>query len=237
MADNGPGLVSVTNLIAAVGALGTAACGLVDTTKAFGGGLSQCGFGYIRDAVSPFLSESGVLGKQDVLGTLRANWINGVSKADQKATAKSLIRVGLTADNAAAIAKAAGVDAEKLTKTATSIRSGGQLAPVDLNVLGEFDVIVSAALDRGYERADQSYRNWAKLAATAVAVVLAAFGGFLIFSTSQSGANPWHYFGSSLFGLSLLVGLLATPIAPITKDLTSALAAAVGAVGAARRSS
>ena len=31
----------------AVGALGTAATGLVDTTKVFAGGMSRAGFGYI----------------------------------------------------------------------------------------------------------------------------------------------------------------------------------------------
>jgi len=41
-------MTSIANIVAAAGGLGTAAMGLVDTTKLFGGGPSNFGFGYIR---------------------------------------------------------------------------------------------------------------------------------------------------------------------------------------------
>jgi hypothetical protein len=38
--------------ILAIGVLGTAATGLVDTTKVFGGGISRAGFGYIKRLIA-----------------------------------------------------------------------------------------------------------------------------------------------------------------------------------------
>src|SRR5580658_5180155 len=108
------GWSNLANIVTAIGGLGTAAMGLVDTTKLFGGGPSNFGFGYIKDDLKQYLDALDPAGatspvKNKVLQTLRANWLNGVAKADQKATAKSLIHVGLTPATAVALAKAAGV--------------------------------------------------------------------------------------------------------------------------------
>jgi hypothetical protein len=58
------------------------------------------------------------------------------------------------------------------------------------------------------------YRNWTRALAAVVAVVLAIVGG----RTLNPGPDTVQ---------SVIVGLLATPLAPIAKDLSSALAAAV----------
>jgi hypothetical protein len=52
--------------------------------------------------------------------------------------------------------------------------------------------------------------------------ILLAIGGASILS----GQAPWHL-ASDTFWKAFLVGLLATPIAPIAKDLSTALATAV----------
>lgn len=54
----------ITNALGAVAALGTAAYGLVDATKAFGGGASNAGFRFIRDEVQPFIQ--GHQGRQRI---------------------------------------------------------------------------------------------------------------------------------------------------------------------------
>jgi hypothetical protein len=223
-------LPSVPGILAAVSGLGTAAYGLVDAFKAWGGGISNAGFGHVRAAAERFLGDdvSAAFGRKDIVATLRANWINGVDKADQKAKAKALIRLGLTPAGAAQLADAAGVDAAELTACAERISNGTGLTPQDLNILGRFDAVVSAVLDEGYERADQQYRNVAKFAAALVAVVLAAVGGALIYS----GAD---YLASRDFGIAVLVGAVSTPLAPIAKDLSTALNAAVKAVSSVKR--
>src|SRR5262249_11092941 len=90
--------------------------------------------------------------------------------------------------------------------------------------LGQFDTALSAVLDAAYERGDQKYRNAAKVLAMIVAMVMAGLAGYFFFG------GGWQTVGKAL-----LVGLAATPLAPIAKDLASSLQAAAGAVGAIKR--
>ncbi len=238
-------LTNLTTFLAAAGGLGTAAFGLVDASKAVAGGMSNPGFGYVRQAVTPLLvasvgsagstQGSTVFGKTQILATLRANWLNGVAKADQKAIAKSLIRLGLTPDNAAQLAAATGVNPTELIAVTQRIRDGQSLTAQDLSLVGRFDAIVSAVLDLGYERGDQLYRNAAKLAAALVAMTLAGVAGGLVYFHNQETPTLGNYLFSHRFLLALLVGAISTPLAPIAKDLSSALATAVSAVGSAKR--
>jgi hypothetical protein len=229
-------LSNILNFIAAAAGLGTAAMGFVDSTKAFSGGPSNFGFGYIEKAVEPFLvgapGAPTAFGSVETLQTLKANWLNGVAKADQKAKAKALIHLGLSQGNAGSLAAAAGVDAAKLTSLAQKTAQGAKPEPDEINVLGQFDAIVSAVLDAAYERGDQKYRNASKFLALLAATILAAIGGWLVYG---SGApSVWSYFGTWQFGLSLIVGLAATPLAPVAKDLATSLQAAVSAVRTVR---
>lgn len=227
-------LTEIVNFVTAAGALGTAAMGLVDASKAFRGGPSNLGFGYIETTLEPFLAplgaKSSAFGKAEVLETLKANWLNGVAKADQKAKAKSLIHLGLTKGNATRLAAAAGVDAKKLTSLAQKVVAGDQPTQDEVNVLGQFDAVLSAMLDTAYERGDQKYRNASKCLAMLVATILGGIGGWIVF-----GAQSSTFFTSREFALSLLVGLIATPLAPIAKDLTTSLQSAVGAVRTLKR--
>jgi hypothetical protein len=220
----------IVNLIIAAGALGTAAMGLVDASKVFGGGPSNFGFGYVADALDPFLvpltNNSIGFSKAQILRTLKANWLNGVAKADQKAKAKSLIHLGLTTGSAPGLANAAGVNAAKLQSLAQKTADGANVSQDEINVLGQFDAVLSAALDAAYERGDQKYRNAAKLLSMAVATVLGGVGGWLAFGSDYTTRD---------IILSLLVGVAATPLAPVAKDLASSLQAAVSAVGTLKR--
>ena len=219
----------ILKLIAAAGALGTAAFGLVDATKAFWGGLSNPGFGYIRQAVASLLGpparRATAFGHEQILATLRANWLNGVAKADQKAAAKSLIRLMLTPTNARDMAAAVGVNADHLVEAATRVSNNETLSETDIRVLGTYDVMASAVLDFGYERADQFYRNTAKIAAAVCAILLAVAAKWIKDGT----------LGGTNLPMAVLVGLIATPFAPIAKDLSTSLSAAVKAVGALKR--
>jgi hypothetical protein len=234
MADLSGSLTDIVNFVAAAGGLGTAAMGLVDATKAFGGGPSNFGFGYVESALEPFLAplggKSAAFGKSEVLTTLKANWLNGVAKADQKAKTKSLIHLGLTKGSAARLAAAAGVDAKKLSSLAQKTADGEQPTQDEVNVLGQFDAVLSAVLDTAYERGDQKYRNACKCLAMLVATILGAVGGWIVF-----GNGSIAFFATRDFALSLFVGVIATPLAPIAKDLTTSLQAAVSSVRSLKR--
>jgi hypothetical protein len=234
-------VANISTIIAAAGALGTAAYGLVDACKAFRGGISNAGFGAVRDGMARLIAPTGgpgIFGTTDVFATLYANWINGLPKADQKATAKSLVRLTLTPANAASLAAAVGVDPAALTAVAQKVRSGADLTLQEIGLLGRVDAIVSALIDEAYERADQRYRTWSKFTAGAVAILLAAIGGGLLYCAAGAGQNAHtvgEYLASSNFLIALLVGAISTPLAPIAKDVSTAIASAVSAVGAWKR--
>lgn len=213
----------LTELVLAVGALGTAAYGLVDASKAFGGGISRVGFGDIKKVVAPFFPDAGppvpsANSLKSALDTLRANWMNGMALGDQKAVAKALIKLNLTQANASKMAIFAGVDATLLTNVAIKMSAPTKEALTDpeSDTYGRFDLALAALLDQGYQRGDQRYRNSAKLAAIPVAVVLALLGAWAI-----NGACP-----PPMDALKAVVaGLVATPLAPIAKDVASAIQA------------
>lgn len=176
------GLEDLPRLVTAVGGLGAAAFGLVDATKAFGGGVNHIGFRCIRTAVQELLKPAEQRGtglsEAQILAALQANWMSGTDIEKQKAIAKSLITVKLHS---------------------ISMDPG-------------FDLVLTAILDEAYERGSQQYRNWTRALAAVFAVAMAVAGGQAL------AMNPVE---------SLLIGLIATPLAPMAKDLSSALSVAV----------
>ena len=104
---------------------------------------------------------------------------------------------------------------------------GGQAAAADeASALSRFDATLTAMLDAAYERGEQKYRNAAKFLAMATAVMLGGIGGLIVFGTDLKDLS-----------FCMLAGLAATPIAPVTKDLVSALQTATTAATALRGAS
>jgi hypothetical protein len=210
-------LKTLPEIITAIGGLGTAAFGLVDASKPLlGGGVNHIGFGGIKETVKSLTpgNPANALSQDKVVATLKANWFNGTDLGSQKSIAKSLIKLNLSEDNAAELAKKTGIAPDSLNTIAGKIASGTSLQGDDTNVYARFDFIITAQLDETYQRADNLYRNWTRAIAAGVAVVLAVVGG-LTLSPAPTTLQ------------SVIVGLLATPLAPIAKDLSSALATAV----------
>jgi hypothetical protein len=212
--------------ITAIGALGTAAFGLVDTLKVLpGGGISRAGFKFIRRVAAsllpavPALDKTG-LARDAILFTLQSQWINGTATTDQVNIAKSLIKLRLTPDTAPVLASATGVDDKILSQVAECMQTGKALTQVQSDVYGRFDLLLTTLLGQAYQRADQRYRNAAKFAAVPVAVVLA------LLATNVVQSWKHHYLPA------ILIGLIATPIAPIAKDLSTAISTAAQALQA-----
>jgi len=212
----------LSTIVAGVGAVGTAAFGLVDAFKALpGGGISRAGFKFIRETILklapevPALEETG-LSRNSLLYTLESQWINGTAATDQINIAKSLIKLRLTPETAGPLASATGVDATLLSQIAVSIRSATPLTPQQTDVLGRFDLLLTTLLDQAYQRAAQRYRNWAKAAAVPIAVALALIAAGVTRQITLSEA--------------VLLGLIATPVAPVAKDISSAISTAAQAI-------
>jgi hypothetical protein len=217
--------LDLPKIVLAIGSLGTAAYGVVDVSKGFGGGVSNRGFGDIKKVVSLFIPASAgggsALSLTSVLTTLKANWLNGMALADQKSVAKALIKLNLNESSSGTMAAATGLDpavlksiAGKLSGKLDTPEGKPNLTPSETDVYGRFDLLLSALLDQGYQRADQRYRNSAKLLAVPVAVALALLGAWAIATGPLDCSDIWR---------AVVGGLLATPLAPIAKDLASAI--------------
>ena len=144
---------------------------------------------------------------------------------------KALVHLGLSKANAAQLAVASNGRVDQpafITAVANLNGAAAALTPADVNVIGRFDAILSADLDAGYERADHAFRTSARGAACAFAVVLSTIAAALIDYQSTNNVNP----GDLL--LAVLVGLVATPLAPVAKDLASSLNTAASAFKAAK---
>jgi len=222
--SNSLGNVDLSKIVLAMGALGTAAYGVVDASKGFWGGISNRGFGDIKKVVSkcipvPAVNSDGAsaLELPSALATLRANWLNGMALTDQKSIAKALIKLNLTSANANAMAAATGVDATLLARVAAKLPTGEALTPQETDVYGRFDLLLAALMDQGYQRGDQRYRNSAKLLSVPIAIVLALCGAWALDGSGLTYAEA---------GRALLAGLLATPLAPVAKDLSNSIQAA-----------
>jgi hypothetical protein len=213
--------LNLPQIITAIGGLGTAAFGLVDATKAFWGGANHLGFHGIRKTVidlTPGTPGQG-FNQEKIVQTLKANWMNGTDLASQKSIAKSLIKLYMNQSNVSDLAKVTGVDSGTFSDIAKCFASGTPLSSSQSDVYARFDLILTTMLDEAYQRADQAYRNATRGIAAAVAIVLALIGGLIL----ENGA----VFTLRDIFASLIVGLLATPLAPVAKDLSSALASAV----------
>jgi len=237
------GSINLPQATLAVGALGTAAFGLVDATKALLGGISNVGFGQIKAIMTKLLpaptpsapaadasdatvtpESSPGLPWSDIKSILYANWINGMAAPDQKAVAKAFIKLHFNASTAGALAALTGVDAATLKSVAQKVPAAAPLSLVESDVQGRFDLALSALIDKAYQRADQLYRNWSRFIAGVFAVALCFIGNWSVAPASR--LPGWE---------CLLIGVIATPLAPIAKDAASALQAASDAMQAVRR--
>jgi hypothetical protein len=214
-------LPDISHAIVAIGAVGTAAFGLVDATKVFWGGINHVGFSRIRTRVSSLMPTVGEslhgLTCADAVKTLKAHWFNGSELGAQKSLAKTLIKLHLNVENARALAAIVNLDPATLTEVATKLSTGLAL---DLNETGfyeRFETIIEALLDESYEMADQAYKNGTRALAMVFAAAL-AIAGACVLDQQWIPAHIWE---------ALLVGLLATPLAPIAKDLSTTLSEVV----------
>jgi hypothetical protein len=224
-------LISLPDLgaaLTALSALSTASFGLLDATKAFGGGISNIGAARLKRSLQPFRTAlDEALGPDAWWPVVRANWVAGVAKAEQKAKVQALIRLGLSPAAAPGLAKASRVDPEALAAAAKKLESGRELTEGDLNVLGRMNAAIEALMDAAFEACDQEYRNTCRLLAGLTAMGLAVVA-WALWPANEAGAKPTVW-------AAIVVGLLAVPLAPVAKDLTSALSTAMRALKASRR--
>lgn len=223
----------VIAVIAATGGLGLAAMSLVDAFKAVpGGGVSRIGFRHIRDVAVLFNSvlERAVGARWETV--LLSHWINGRPRSDQIGIVRSLLRLGLNPDTAGQLAALGNVEPGALSSAAGKLVRGASMTEAEVNLIGRVEAAVEARLDAAFDLAEQAYRNRARILAGVIAVALAVAASLLMEARPAVWGLEWL---DARLLIGVLVGLLAVPIAPIAKDLVSALTAAASAARSTRK--
>jgi hypothetical protein len=246
-------LTQIGLIVGTVAALGAAAQGLVDVTKGLWIKWDDSGYAFVKQALAPFdpILKSALGKGQSWQETLWAHWLNGRNRADQKAIAKSLIKLGLAPESVGMVSAIVKIDASAFATALRAIHAGKELTLEQVTLMEHFDAAIDARLDAAYERADRRYRSVAYNVAALIAVILAIFAGGLLFADACTAARAAAmnlsnnvclpdqnliagYLGSRYFVLAILVGLIAIPVAPVSKDLASAISARARGIKAAK---
>ena len=209
-------ITTLSSVIAAAGALGTASFGIVEGLKwtALGtAGFSSIGsylghdlMGCLRTAYGP-----------DFERLLRAQYRQ--DSQSQSVLAKSLrqgVRIGLTSAQAENVARFLGtVSPAALKQAVEAVESARQLGDADRAIIGRFELAADARIASALSRAQDAYLGWVRGSASACAIGLGVFAALLVGSDVADG---------------LLVGIVAVPLAPIANDVVAALQAATKAM-------
>jgi hypothetical protein len=232
--------LQLSEVITAIGGLGTAAFGLLEALKPLFGSINRMGLPHIQDTISSLTPKQtgdglppdplNALPQKNILATIEANWVNGADLAAQKAIAKSLIKFHLSPGTAEAVAGNINIDPAALRSIAVKTLAGTPLAQAESDVFSRFDLIVTAMLDEAYQLSDQVYRNGTRTLAAVLAILLALAG-----VVSMEGRMIFQHGHLHDLALAFLVGLLATPLAPIAKDISSALSTAVNTMQSVKK--
>jgi hypothetical protein len=202
-------------------------------------GLPYVGFSAVQDFMHVFApalkAAYGLDYQKIVLGQYR----NGRGSGDAPGTIRQGVRMGLAllspTELSDMIAQTWGLSRESSTALAEAISArNAALAesaePVSdartEGLMASFVTALDARLDAAFSLAEERYlsaaRTWA--AVTSVVLVL-ALNYIALYSKTGDGADepalPWE--------VALFIGVVAVPLAPISKDLAKAISEAVGA--------
>lgn len=227
--------------LAAVGALGTAAAGVVEALAKTltvrrkdkrNVGLPYCGFAHILELIEPLKGALTVAYGPQYCRILEQQYRNGRGKGPAPNTIMQGVRLALPympTDEAEAMVSAFwSLPAEKSRLLVFALsRSARDARPPHhhhhhhmddeeaeaATLAGRFALALDSRVDAAFAIAEQRYVSVMKLAAGATAVLLAVAFYFGMKEADQD------------FPLivAILIGIAAVPLAPVAKDLTAAL--------------
>lgn len=209
---------SISDMLLATGALGTASFGIVEASKWLSL-VGEAGFSAAHTRLGSLTATLSVAYGRDYESMLR-----GLYRGDQRDLTRTLrqgVRVGLTAANAAAVASFLGsIDGAQLAAVAGKAQSGGTLSDDDRSLIGRYELAADARIDAALAVANADYAGTARILASAVSLLIAV-------ATQRALGDD-----AVPLTTAILVGIAAVPLAPIAKDLASALQSASKALKA-----
>jgi hypothetical protein len=209
---------SLTEIILATGALGTAAFGLVEALKWTR--LGESGFRHIRLVMGKLLFDN--------LAIAYGNEYEKILRSQYRGNHDELLRMlrqgvrlslqpGNVTDMINALGQAA-IDNQYLVKAIEQMHSDN-MSPEARNALGRFELAVDTRIEAALARAKEAYIGRMRMVATVISLGTAVLIGFFM------DQKLLH---------SIIIGLAAVPIAPVTKDIVAAISAASKALRGGR---
>lgn len=208
-------------MITASGALGTAAAGMVETQK------GSWGIGELtRDDLVDTLGVDGWELLEDSYGRGTLSLLQGSFRQGSESLRSVLragLRLALRPANVPTFVRWLRLDRrvteEEVTGLATALAGDGGLGTLEApsrRALGEIELRIDALVDAAVATASDRYRARMKRLAGSVAIAIGAFVGFAMMV-------GYREYGLGTFLQGVLIGVLAVPVAPIAKDLTSSI--------------
>ncbi len=206
---------NIGTIVLAVGALGTASFGIVEGLKWTFIGLS--GFRQIRKLLgAPVMEALRVAYGPEYMPLLKAQYRANRTFGELPKSIRQGARVGLTPSTAEALADRIGVVSKaELKAVAGALQTGKNLTDSQRNILGRYELALDTRIDAALALANDKYvgymRGLASLVSIGIALVV-------------------RYVTGGEYLTALIIGVAAVPIAPIAKDLASALGSAAKAM-------
>ncbi len=198
---------SLSGAVLAAGGLGTAAFGIVEALKWTW--LGYAGFGSIKSMLGPLLQTYQV-----AYGPAWERLLSAQYRGDRAELTRVLrqgVRIGLTAQNAGAIATFIGTVSPADLESAARHTTAGTELPAELrNVLGRFELADDSRIDAAQALAQERYSGATRVSASVISLAVAIIVGMIYDS----------------LGLAVMIGIAAVPLAPIAKDLVTAIQSA-----------
>ena len=202
-------------IILAIGALGTASFGIVEGLKWTIVGLA--GFRQIRKLLGePVMQALHVAYGPEYLSLLKAQYRANRAGGELPKSLRQGARIGLTPDTAEALASRIGVVGKKeLKSVAAALEKGKTLSDSERNILGRYELALDTRIDAALALANDRYIGYMRVFASLVSIGIAL-------SVRQWMDGDWLR--------AVIVGVAAVPVAPIAKDLASAIQSAAKAM-------
>jgi hypothetical protein len=210
---------SLTDIILAAGGLGIAAFGIVESLK--GWFVGAYGFNKIKNGLgTPLINCLEKAYGENALNYLRSIYCKRDNELELSKIIRQGVRIGMTTVNdSKKVAEYVGIaNPESIENVITSLNNDQQaLSDQDRRILGRFELALDARLDALMSDANRDYIWKVRLTASFFALTI---------SLLVASVNFNEYALQSL-----LLGVLAIPVAPITKDLVKAIQSVSNVIG------